>query len=188
MLTALSTASFSRSRPEFARALRTGERWYAVYAAPRRETTAQQEFCNQGFRSFLPRYHKTTRHARKVTRTLAPLFPRYLFVALDLQRDRWQSVNGTFGVIGLVSSGDRPTPVQANVVEALIAASSPNGTLRDGPDLEPGQCVRLAAGPFASQLGVLTTIDDAGRVRVLMDMMGGRVLVCIPRRDVVGVP
>ena len=110
---------------------------------------------------------------------VAPFFPRYLFVALDLGRDRWRSVNGTFGVARLVMAGDRPLPVPSGIVEALIAAADDRGVLRfDGAgSLRVGQQVRVLAGPFADQVGRLTSLDDNGRVRLLLDIMGGHVPV-----------
>ena len=59
-----------------------GERWYVVHTRTHRENTAQAQLANQGFRTFMPRLEKTVRHARKTALILAPLFPRYFFIAL----------------------------------------------------------------------------------------------------------
>jgi len=69
-------------------ALAAGERWYVVHALAHGEERAQCRLAAQGFRSFLPRHVKTVRHARKLRSVRAPFFPRYLFVVLDLTRDR----------------------------------------------------------------------------------------------------
>ena len=50
----------------------------------------------------------------------APLFPRYLFVILDLERDRWLSVRSTVGVSRLFTQDGRPVPVPVGIVESLI--------------------------------------------------------------------
>ena len=165
-------------------ALNRGERWFVVHAQTQRETTAQIQLSNQSFRTFMPRYEKTVRHARKVTKVLAPLFPRYFFIILDLDRDRWHSVNGTIGVASLLMANDRPLPAPTGAVEALIAMSSTDRKQVFRPDLAPGQKVRLVSGPFAEQLGVLEQLDDGGRVRVLLEMMGAFYPVCVRRDDV----
>ena len=72
----------------------------------------------QSFGVYLPRYTKMRRHARKIEAVARPLFPRYLFVALDLARDRWRSIQSTFGVVGLVMSGEQPAPLPTDVVES----------------------------------------------------------------------
>ena len=75
-----------------------GQRWFLVYARPKGEATARLNLAAQGFRAFLPQVRKTVRHARQLRTVRAPLFPRYLFVELDLARDRWLSIRSTIGV------------------------------------------------------------------------------------------
>jgi transcriptional antiterminator RfaH len=118
---------------------------------------------------------KTVRHARKLRTIRAPVFPRYLFVVLDLQRDRWRSVNGTFGVAGLIMANQLPQPVPGGVVETLHEWLDESGRLRLDRDLKVGQRIRVSAGPFAAALGTLTRLDDHGRVSVLLEIMGGQV-------------
>ncbi len=174
---------------ELDRALTGGPRWFAVHSLPHREAGAQRQLENQGFHTFLPRCLKARRHARKLENVLAPIFPRYLFVVLDLDRVRWRSVNGTFGVARLVMAGDRPQPVPPGVVEALIALADGRGVLRfdGGGRLAVGQKVRILAGPFAEQIGLLQRLDDNGRVRLLLDIMGGGIAVMVPSAALVPV-
>jgi transcription elongation factor/antiterminator RfaH len=153
------------------------ERWYVAYTRPRCEARAQVQLENQGFRAFLPRRQQTIRHARKLTSVLAPFFPRYLFVVLDLTRQRWRSVSSTVGVAGLVMQGDLPQPVPRGVVETLVASSDALGLLQLRQQLTVGGTVRLAAGPFAERLAILDRLDDSGRIRVLLDILGRQVLV-----------
>jgi transcriptional antiterminator RfaH len=40
----------------------------------------------QGFEIYLPKYLKKRRHARRTQIVIVPLFPRYLFVAVDMSR------------------------------------------------------------------------------------------------------
>jgi transcription elongation factor/antiterminator RfaH len=155
--------------------------WYAVHAKPRRELQAQAQLSLQGFRTFLPRFRKTVRHARKLTTVSAPFFDRYLFVALDLDRDRWRSVNGTFGVTRLVANATGPTPLPPGVIEAMIGASDEHGFINVGHALAVGDSVRVLSGPFADLVGVLVRADGARRVQVLLQLLGGAVAVSIDR-------
>lgn len=162
--------------------LQSGERWYVVHSKPHREGAALVRLEAQGFKAFLPRYRKTVRHARQLRTVSAPFFPRYLFVALDLDRDRWRSVRGTFGVSSLVMGEDLPLPVAPGVVEALIAATDGDGHLQLGGELVPGQQVRILAGPFADLVGEFTRSDGGGRVQILLKLLGGCVPVRLPRQ------
>jgi transcription antitermination factor NusG len=167
-------------------ALRAGERWYAVHTLPYAEKKAAAQLENQQFRAFLPKRRKTIRHARKLSTVVAPFFPRYLFVALDLNRQCWRSVNGTLGVSSLVMGGERPIAVPRGVVESMLAAADADGLLRVWSNLTIGSTVRLAAGPFAEQLGILDRMDETGRVRVLLEILGRQVPVCLSRANCFG--
>jgi transcription elongation factor/antiterminator RfaH len=157
------------------------ERWYVARTLPQRELQAATQLKNQDFRAFVPRYWKNRRHARKVETVSAPLFPRYLFVILNRSVDRWRSINGTLGVERLLMQGGEPLPVPYGVIESLIRAADDGGNVRFDADLREGQRVKVTAGVFAEFIGRLERLDDHGRVRVLLEIMGGKVRVAIPQ-------
>src|SRR6266540_2027178 len=108
-------------------ALAGNERWFLAHTQPKGEQKAQLHLGAQGFRTYLPQIRKTIRHARKLRTIQAPLFPRYLFVILDLERDRWLSVRSTVGVSRLLTLQDgRPVPVPIGIVESLIEQCNGN--------------------------------------------------------------
>jgi len=156
------------------------ERWFLAHTRPRCELKAEFHLRAQGFRTYLPQIRKTVRHARQLREARAPLFPSYLFLVLDLGRDRWLSVRSTIGVSSLVTCNERPIPVPVGVVESLIERSDHN-VIRLDNGLVEGQSVRILSGPFADFVGTLERLDDAGRVRVLLEMMGTAVPVALHR-------
>jgi transcriptional antiterminator RfaH len=153
--------------------LEGNERWFLVNTLTRGELKAEFHLRAQGFRTYFPQIWKT--------RTIrAPLFPRYLFLILDLERDRWLSVRSTVGVSSLVACDGRPIPVPFGIVETLIKHTDDN-LIRLDAKLVQGQSVRILSGPFADSVGVLERLDDAGRVRVLLEMMGTAVPIRLHR-------
>jgi transcriptional antiterminator RfaH len=157
------------------------ERWFLVHTLSKNERKAEWHLGAQGFRTYLPQIRKTIRHARKLSTVQAPLFPGYLFVVLDLERDRWLSVRSTIGVARLFTHRDgRPIPVPGGIVESLIARTDGKLTRLDA-GLVKGQHVRILSGPFADLLGTLERLDEAGRVQVLLQMMGTVVPVTLHR-------
>jgi transcription elongation factor/antiterminator RfaH len=152
-------------------------RWYVVHTRPHREAGAARQLECQGFRVFLPLHHKTIRHARRFKTVRAPFFPRYLFVGLNIARERWRSVNGTFGVSGLIMEGAYPKPVPTGIVESLAAIGNSDGTISFAALLQPGQSVRILTGPFADRVGQLLNTDEQDRVRILLDVMGASFVV-----------
>jgi transcriptional antiterminator RfaH len=162
-------------------ALEGNERWFLVHTLPHGERKAEMHLGAQGFRPFLPQIEKTVRHARQLRTVRAPLFPRYMFLILDLGRDRWLSVRSTVGVSSLFSCEDRPVPVPNGVVEALIARGGEANLTLFEVGLNVGRKVRILSGPFADFVGTIERLDEAGRVRVLLDMMGSAVPVALRR-------
>lgn len=162
------------------RPLAPNERWFLVHALPKSEHKAEFHLRAQGFATYLPQIRKTIRHARQLRTVSAPLFPRYLFIILDPERDRWLSVRSTVGVAFLLTCDGRPAPVPAGVVESLIGRSEGDLIRLDAPLIE-GQSVRILSGPFADFVGTLERLDDAGRVRVLLEMMGTAVPLLLHR-------
>src|SRR6201996_4682757 len=103
------------------------QRWYVVQTHVNSEAKAEQNLLRQGYDIYLPRYLKRRRHARKVDFTAKPLFPRYMFVAIDMATQRWRSVQSTAGVSRLVTNGDEPAAVPDGVVSALKARQDAKG-------------------------------------------------------------
>ena len=167
------------------RGLIAQQRWYVVHTQPHRETQAARQLENQNYRVFLPRFLKSRRHARKIETGLVPLFPRYLFIILDLTRDHWRSVNGTYGVDRLLMRADGPEAVPEGLVEQLIELSGANGSVRYTPHFRNGQVIKVAAGPFAEFMGEFQHLDGSGRVRVLLNLLGCKVPVFLPVSHVI---
>jgi transcription elongation factor/antiterminator RfaH len=160
--------------------LAAGERWFLVHSLPKKERQAEFHLRAQGFRTHLPQIQKTVRHARQLKTVRAPLFPRYLFIILNPSRDPWLSVRSTVGVSHLVSCDGRPIPVPAGVVESLIDHEE-DGLALLGSGLAKGQSVRVMIGPFANFVGTLDKLDENGRVRILLEMMGTAIPIALHR-------
>jgi len=63
-------------------------RWYVAQTQPQAEFRAVANLERQGFETYLPRYLKRRRHARRIETIKAPLFPRYVFVRVDIASQR----------------------------------------------------------------------------------------------------
>jgi transcriptional antiterminator RfaH len=158
-----------------------GGRWYVVHTQVNGEAKAAQNLLRQGYEVYLPRYLKRRRHARKVDFTAKPLFPRYMFVAIDIATQRWRSIQSTFGVSRLVTNGDDPAMVPEGVVHALKAREDDKGFVRLDNKLAfaPGDSVRVLSGAFMDSSGLFSGPADHDRVSILLDMLGRKVRVLL---------
>jgi transcriptional antiterminator RfaH len=164
----------------------SGSRWYVVHTQPHYEGRADLNLRRQGFATYLPRYQRSRRHARRTETVTRPLFPRYLFVALDLARDRWRSIQSTFGVSQLVLAGEEPLAVPTEVVDEIRAREGMDGIVRLGlpAGVGVGSRVRLIDGIFEDARGVIERIADDRRVAILLQLLGREVRVFVPAASV----
>jgi transcriptional antiterminator RfaH len=158
-----------------------GQRWYVVQSHPNAEHKAVLNLERQGFTTYLPRYLKRRRHARRVEVVPAPLFPRYLFVGIDLEIQRWRSIFSTLGVSRLVCNGEQPTPIAENVIGNLKSREDESGFVRlNKPILfRAGDKIRILEGAFADCLGLYEGLKDSERVAILLDLLGRKVRVTV---------
>lgn len=147
--------------------------WYVVQTQARAERRAERNLAEQGYHVFMPTMVKTTRHARRVQQVVTPLFPCYVFVALDLTCDRWYPINGTAGVTRLVTAGSLPAQLPSGFVEGIIVA----GAAERAPDFQVDDRVRVIDGPFVELIGRVQKLDERGRVEMLLEIMGRAVSV-----------
>ena len=161
-------------------------KWYVVHTRPHQEGRAEINLARQGYRVWLPLMERSRRHARRIETVRVPLFPGYLFIALDIGREAWHAINGTFGVRRLLTDGPQPRALPEGFVAALRDATGTDGVSTLAPDdLKPGDSVTIAAGPFAECGAVVLRLAPADRVEVLLDVLGGRVPARLPRRALV---
>jgi transcriptional antiterminator RfaH len=158
-----------------------GTRWYVVQTQPHAEAKAAAHLRRQGFDVHLPRYLKRRRHARRVEMVAAPLFPRYMFVAVDLAVQRWRVIQSTIGISRLVCNGDSPAVVPEGIIKDLKCREDELGfvKLERRPRFAPGDKIRVLDGVFSACLGLFEGVTDGERVAILLDLLGRKVRVVL---------
>lgn len=159
------------------------KQWFVVHTQPCKENMAAQHLSEQGFDVYLPRFKKIRRHARKVEEILAPLFPRYLFIGIDLAVDRWRSINGTRGVAYLLTQDNRPSLVPSDIIDDLKSQETIEGLLPVDSlsAFTKGEKVRILEGAFEGHTAVFSALNDKERVELLLNCLGRETSVILPR-------
>lgn len=159
--------------------------WFVVYTHPHCERTAEDHLSRQGFETYLPRYLKRRRHARRIDTVAAPMFPRYLFVTVDMLSQRWCSIRSTVGVSTLVSWGDRPAEVSNDIIRSLRDREVDGlVALNQRSRFNPGDRIRITEGAFAGCQGLFENMSDRARVALLLDLLGRKVRVLVDELSV----
>lgn len=154
--------------------------WYVIQTKPREDQRALDNLHAQNFEAFQPRCTVTRRRAGQRREVLEPLFPGYVFVALDRLEQDWGPIRSTRGVARLVRFGDEIPALPRGLVERLRAL---DGIVLADPlaRLKRGDTVRITDGPLAGMQAAFDLLDGEQRVFVLLDWMQRRVRVAVDR-------
>ena len=98
--------------------------WCVVYTNVNKETIAEKNLIGQNFITYMPKYKKIISHARKISTVIKPLFPRYLFVNVDLVAQRWPIINSTYGVNVIISMEGKPVIISEDIINKISSSKS----------------------------------------------------------------
>jgi len=155
--------------------------WYVVQTKPNLEARVQRELENQLIPSYLPRERVRKRHVGRMVEAMEPLFRGYLFVAFDVNTERWKQINTTKGVLSILPRPSRPVAIGSDEVAGLRDAEE-QGIFRRG-EVRPGESVRVYRGFLANQ--ILQCVESHGeRVKLLWNCLGAPRVVEVRLADV----
>lgn len=148
--------------------LQSDEPWYVVYTKRGQEFRALEQLQNQNYACFLPTLQiERTRGSGKRETTLEPLFSRYLFIQLNSVTANLTRIRSTRGVSRLVTFGDRPATLPAELVDALQQGPR----IAEQSRFHPGERVAINSGPFAGLEGIYQEPDGDARALILVELM-----------------
>lgn len=153
--------------------------WFLAQLKPNSANIANRNLKRQGFKTFLPLEEETRQRNGKFVTAIRPMFPGYIFVAFDVARGYWRSVNSTQGVTRLVSFGKEPAAVPDELISQLVLRCDAGGKLLPSNQLKPGDQVTLTKGPFANFTAEVEKVAPDRRVWILMEIMGGHTRVAV---------
>ena len=92
------------------------------------------------------------------------VFPGYVLLKMIMNDDTWYVVRNTRGVTSFVGPGSKPVPLtDAEVREMGIE------NFVQTVDVEVGDMIRVASGPFADSMGVISEVN-AGKKTVVVKL------------------
>lgn len=158
------------------------KQWFVAYTHPHKEDLAQHHLHLQNFETYCPRYKRIRHHARKIDTIFAPLFPRYLFVSIDLAKDRWRSINGTRGIHYLLMRQDKPVVISTLMIDSLRMKEDDEGAVPVTSLMlfAQGQQVNITQGFFEGHTATFEKMNDNHRVKLLLKFLGQEQHIDIP--------
>jgi transcriptional antiterminator NusG len=100
--------------------------------------------------------------------TQKKIFPGYVLVKMAMTDDSWYVVRNTRGVTGFVGPGSKPVALTDEEVDSMGITEKPVEI-----DLEVGETIKVASGPFENFVAVIQEINTEKRkVKALVSMFG----------------
>jgi transcription antitermination factor NusG len=180
---------------------------YCVMTQWKSEDLACAMLRRQGFHPVYPVIFTEAKVRGKLEMRRRGLFPRYIFLPLDLEDSKWRVVKNTFGVHRLLGAYPPPVPKhtpgrwQAGVLptsrlgELTMPYALPDGfvahvmsqeRVTSGTPAVPSlanKTVRVTQGPFSGFEGI-ASFSDGERVKMLLSLFGRDVQMTMRREDV----
>ena len=162
------------------------KQWYVVQTKPRKEREAEENLRRQAFETYLPWLQQARRRGGRWTKVIEPLFPRYLFVYMDIEQESVAPIRSTYGVSKLIKFGQHIQPLASEVIDFLKAHENPESGCceREEKPLTKGDSVEIREGPFEGLAGIYEQSSGEGRAIVLLNYMGGQNRVTLPREQI----
>ena len=157
--------------------------WYLVYTKPNQERRAYSNLVNQGLEVFLPQICVLGKTTTKTKKTLVPMFPRYLFVRINIQQDNWPVLRSTKGVNHLVTFGDLPAIVPIDVINLLKFFCTEEGVINQdklSKQFIKGELVYIDDGLLAGHEAIFLHQNSKKRVMVLLELADKETTIQIP--------
>jgi len=146
--------------------------WYVIHTKPKQEQRALLNLEQQGYECYLPMLTAEKLRQGEVSVVEEPLFPRYLFIRLDVSQSgkSWGPIRSTMGVSHLVTFGTEPAKVDERLIETLRAQKD---VLCSQPQrlFDQGERVLITDGPFAGIEAIYQMNDGESRAMVLIELL-----------------
>ena len=152
--------------------------WYLIKTKSRQEHVAIENLENQKYSTYCPTITIKNKHI--------VLFPGYLFIHLDKERDNWSPIRSTKGVVNFVRFGLNFAQVPDIVIKFLKANEPINKEkFINLKSLKSGDKIQITDGVFKNCAAIFKSSKPQERAVVLMNILGQQQSITIKQESVI---
>lgn len=150
--------------------------WYVAIAKTGASLSVRDELIAAGFDAYAPIERIARTRARKRVAVDVPMFGQYLFV--EVYGGNFPDVRAIDGMRGYISSAEGPIRISDEIIEDLKTLETrglfdfTRAKNKITLSFEPGETVRVLAGPFSGFIGQVLAKRGKRRVQVLLSLFG----------------
>lgn len=137
----------------------------------------------QNFEVFQPTFKTISRTRNKFKEIIKPVFPGYIFIAINLEENNWHKINNTRGISKIIVFGNEIPLVRSEFIEALKHRFSIDNVSKTAETFKVGMNAEIINGPFAQLIGKIEEIDADQRIWILLDILGTQTRVSVSKTN-----
>jgi transcriptional antiterminator RfaH len=152
--------------------------WYLIKTKSRQEHVAIKNLENQEYISYCP--------IVTINKKLVVLFPGYLFIYLDKEKENWSPICSTKGVINFVRFGLNYAKVSDTVIEFLKTNELINKEKFINLNrFKSGDKIQITDGVFKNCVAIFKSSKPQHRVELLLNILGQQQSITIKQETVI---
>ena len=98
--------------------------WIVAKIKPNQDKIALINLARQNFEFFQPLFKTTSRIQNKFKEIIKPVFPGYIFIAINLEEKNWPKINNTRGISNIIVFGNEIPLIRCELIQELKYRSS----------------------------------------------------------------
>lgn len=162
------------------------QKWYAVYTKPKSEKKLQENLRKIDIPTYLPLLAQKRKWSDRVKTVEMPVFPSYLFVFLDYEKDSLKVLKDSHSVNFVTTSGT-PCEIASDDIEMvkLFIESYPEKVKLDRERMfQKGRKVCIRSGPFAGKTAVIEKVKNSYYVIVNIPAVNSALTMEIAKENI----
>ena len=156
-------------------------KWFLVYTKAREEERAKKNLENQGFKTLLPMI-ACEKISQPKSFSLKPMFPRYLFIMINVEIGNWHLIKSTRGVSHLVLFDNKFAVVPNAVIEFIKTRVNNHSIVKQKVTrqlFQKGDKLVINKGIFQGKEAKFLSMTGKERVRILLKLITFLLLVIL---------
>ena len=151
--------------------------WYLIKTKSRQENVAIKNLENQKYSTYCPTVTIKNKHI--------VLFPGYLFIYLDKEKDNWLPIRSTKGIVNFIRFGLNFAQASDSVIKFLKDNELVNKEkFKNFNRFNSGDKVQITDGAFKNCVAIFKSPLPQERVILLMDILGQQQSISIKQESV----
>lgn len=150
--------------------------WYVISVKTGREEDVQNRLnarFNESFFSLVPKKHLIEKRQGETNHVIEKLFPGYVFIRTNMDRNKFKVINRMTGVVRLVSADTDYSRIDDNEMDIILKLINKDGIIECSKLLKENSKITVLEGPLLGMESIIKKVNShTNRARILLNLMG----------------